>query len=280
MSGFSADWLALREPADHRARSRDLLDALAAAFRDRDEITVVDLGCGTGSNLRACAPHLPKRQDWRVVDHDPGLLGAARRRLSAWADAAEAVGGGLRLTRGDRVIDAAFVEADLAGALDPVLDPPPDLVTAAALLDLVSPAWIERFAQAVAQRGAAFYTALTYNGAEAWEPPHPADAAMLRAFHAHQARDKGFGPSAGPEATALLTAAFAAHGYGIRLDDSPWRLESADAALIAELAKGAATAVRDTGLVEEHTIAAWLEARLAGASCTIGHTDFLALPLG
>ena len=38
---------------------------------------------------------------------------------------------------------------------------------------------------------------------------------MLEAFHAHQAGDKGFGPAAGPGATAALQAAFEGAGYGV-----------------------------------------------------------------
>ncbi|HKH34927.1 MAG TPA: hypothetical protein VKA80_12340, partial [Beijerinckiaceae bacterium] len=64
MSGFSADWLALREPADHRARNRELLAQLRARFAGQEAVTVVDLGSGTGSNLRACAPQLAPRQRW------------------------------------------------------------------------------------------------------------------------------------------------------------------------------------------------------------------------
>ncbi len=93
MSGFSAEWLALREPADHRARNRDLLGALARRFAGRDTLSVVDLGCGAGSNLRALAPALPRRQRWRLVDHDAALLGAARGRIAQWGDAC---GGGGR----------------------------------------------------------------------------------------------------------------------------------------------------------------------------------------
>jgi hypothetical protein len=103
-----------------------------------------------------------------------------------------------------------------------------------------------------------FYTALTYDGAEAWEPPHPADAAMLQAFHAHQAGDKGFGPAAGPGATAALRAAFEGAGYRVLTGDSPWRLGAADAALVGELATGAAAAVRETGRVPEGVVAEWL----------------------
>ncbi|HEU4519792.1 MAG TPA: SAM-dependent methyltransferase, partial [Microvirga sp.] len=85
---FSPEWLDRREPVDHRSRNPDLLAALARRFAGRDRLAVVDLGCGAGSNLRALAPFLPERQSWRLVDHDPALLAAARERLAAWADGA------------------------------------------------------------------------------------------------------------------------------------------------------------------------------------------------
>jgi hypothetical protein len=56
MSGFSAQWLDLREPVDHRSRNVELGRRLARHFEGWRPITVVDLGCGTGSNLRATAP--------------------------------------------------------------------------------------------------------------------------------------------------------------------------------------------------------------------------------
>src|SRR5882724_845129 len=103
-AGFSADWLALREPADLRARERSLADRLRRRFAAYPSLRVIDLGCGTGSNLRAVAPWLGRQQAWRLVDHDPALLREAARRLSSWADRAE--GGFERLTlyKGDRQI--------------------------------------------------------------------------------------------------------------------------------------------------------------------------------
>ena len=77
MSGFSAEWLALREPYDLRRATPTVLDAVAAAFRRPASIAIVDLACGTGSTLRALAPRLPARQDWRLVDNDLSLLARA-----------------------------------------------------------------------------------------------------------------------------------------------------------------------------------------------------------
>lgn len=276
MSGFDPAWLDLREAADHRARNTSVLAACAAHFVGRDCVHVVDLGCGLGSNLRALAPHLPERQNWRLVDNDPVLLAAARERLMRWADDAEEAGAQLRLMRDGRAIEIEFVQADLSCDVAHVMEGA-DLVTAAALFDLVSADWLGHFVACVAAARTPFYTALTYDGLETWSPPDARDAAMLAAFHAHQARDKGFGPSAGPRATDILTRMFEAQSYTVTKGGSPWRLTHEDATLIDALADGVAEACAETGLVRAETAEGWRAAR-AGARVEIGHLDLFARP--
>lgn len=283
MTGFSSEWLALREPADHRARDAGLIDALASALAARlpgNRVqTILDLGSGTGSNLRALAPSLGPHQSWTLIDNDPALLAAARTVLAAWADRSEEDGANLVLEVGGRHIRVAFATADLNADPAGILGPAPDLVTAAALFDLVSAGWIDRFADATAASGALFYTALSYDGLETWQPPHPADAAMQDAFLAHQAGDKGFGAALGPGATAALEAAFRQRGYGVRTASSPWRLGPDESDLIAQLKDGKAGAVAETGLVSDHVVAAWAIARgEPGTTALIGHRDCLAVP--
>lgn len=276
MTGFSPDWLALREPADHRARNAELAAMLSARLAAREHVAVIDLGCGTGSNLRATAPLLPGRQSWTLVDHDPALLAAARLQLARWADGVEIANHGLGLLKDGRTISVTFRQADLARDLDAALSGDADLVTASALFDLCSTAFIRRFAKAVAAKRAAFYTVLTYNGVQRWTPRRPADQHIAQAFNRHQLRDKGFGPSAGPMAPSEIADAFRAHGYSVREGDSPWRLGAADAQLVSELATGKARAAVETGLVDETTLAAWIAIRHTGAE--VGHTDTLAFP--
>jgi SAM-dependent methyltransferase len=277
MSGFSADWLALREPADHAARSPHVLAAVVNAFTGAGHMSIVDLGCGTGSNLRGTALALPAlHQSWTLVDHDPALLEAARAALLAWADEGNERGEELHLRKGDREILVDTRVADLASDLDRVLDWQPDLITAAALFDLVSADWIARFAASCARRRLSFYTVLTYDGREIWEPAHPLDAAVNAAFHADQTRDKGFGPAAGPGAARALREAFAAQGYRLTTGDSPWRLAPDQADLIAELADGIAAAARATGQVTADQAAQWRKAHDRTASVLIGHEDVFA----
>jgi SAM-dependent methyltransferase len=244
---FAAAWLTLREPADAAARDPGLLAEAAALLGDS---VGLDLGCGTGATVRAFGG----RGRWRLVDRDPGLLALAAERCPA----------------------AAVVEADLAdlGRL-PLAGVA--LVTASALLDLVSEAWIEELAGRLAGAAVGLYAVLSFDGSVAWRPPLPEDAAVVAAFNRHQRRDKGLGPALGPAAAPALARAFERRGYAVRMAASPWRLGPAQAPLQAAFVEGVAAAAAETGLAS----GGWRQARLAASAtsaCTVGHVDLLALP--
>ena len=277
MSGFSAHWLALREPADQRARNAGIAGMVAQTLGSAGHVLVCDLGAGTGSSLRALAPRLPARQDWLLIDSDPALLAAARGGLTDWADHAEASGRGFKLAVGDRRIDVTLREADLSGHLEHLLPASLELISSSALIDLVSDSWLDRLAHAARRRGAAVLMTLAYAGVERWMPPWPADAEMLAAFIAHQQGDKGFGPALGPQAAEVLSHKLKRVGYEVVLAPSPWRLTAErDARLIAVLADGIAAAVTETGSVPPGRVAAWLASRQTAVAAEIAHIDLFA----
>ena len=83
MSGFDASWLDAARAADHRSRSEDLASCWRAALRTgASTVSVLDLGCGTGSNLRATAPWLGADSTGRSSTTTRLLLDAARH--DAW----------------------------------------------------------------------------------------------------------------------------------------------------------------------------------------------------
>jgi hypothetical protein len=274
MGDFSADWLRLREPADHRSRNATLANALAHHLKAKKSIRIADLGAGLGSNLRALAPLLPLEQHWTLFDRDIALLAAAQNEIQRWQATRPA--GMPRITYAPHGID-------LADDIDAVFDDAPNLVTAAALFDLVSPAWIERLAEAVTARRIPFYATLTYDGSDSGIPAHPLDTAIITALHAHQHRDKGFGPAAGPDAVSVLSKAFVERGYSVRTEASPWHLDGRDADMLTMLGDGVAAAVTETGLVTPADIAQWKEFHMPGGKWrdvrwTVGHSDILAVP--
>ncbi|MEM6678636.1 MAG: class I SAM-dependent methyltransferase [Pseudomonadota bacterium] len=266
MSGqFEARWLALREEADARARDADLAARLSAFFEGwapGRALRVLDLGAGAGNNLRATSQLLPQPQHWRLVDSDAGLLDVALARLPEG-------------------LTAEPVLADLADGVAPLLADPttqPDLVTASALFDLCSRAWIERFVAAVSAHRLPLYVVLSYDGRQSWAPPHPLDEVVIEAFHRDQGRDKGLGPSLGPAAHAALVTSLRATGYTVFEAESDWVLEGArDAGLIGALAAGTAAAVAP---YIGPQAAEWGAARALADPVTIGHGDLLAIPAG
>lgn len=279
MAGFSPEWLALREPADHAARNPQVLAAVGSYFADKASLSVLDLGCGAGSNLRASYAALPDRQHWTLVDHDAELLAFARERLMDWADEAREQGEELVLAKGDKTITVDTRKVDLNKDLEWVLGWQPDLVTAAALFDLASKRWIERFVAALASQHLPLYAVLTHDGREEWQPSHPADAGIHAAFTDHQHRDKGFGPAAGPDASEIIAEAFRKSGFAVSSGDSNWLLDTKRRPLQEALAEGIATAVGETGRLDPQAIADWLAARRAAGSALIGHQDLWARPI-
>lgn len=263
MSGFSPEWLGLREPADLAARDPALLVRAVSAARRAAHArgavrpVIVDLGCGTGATVRAMAPHLGDGAHWRLVDHDPRLLALAK---GAAGPGARAFAMDLR-TVGD---------LPLGGA---------DLVACSALLDLVSGEWLAALADRLAGLGCAFHAALSYDGVMRWTPDLPADAAVTEGFNRHQRRDKGLGPALGPGAPAAAAASLKARGFDIACAASPWRLCGSQARLQAALVDGIALAAAEAGVAGAES---WAQARReaagAGALCEVGHVDVLALP--
>lgn len=277
---FSPEWLRLREPVDHRSRDKKLLAKTATLLSGKSEPVIYDLGAGAGSNLRGTALALGSRQRWVLVDYDADLLSASLDFLSQWADKSRPTAAGLEIEKSGKHIRIEVKRADLNANLAPWGEHKPDLVTSAALFDLVSEQWIERFCTSLAKDKLSLYTTLVHDETAQWSPAHDADTQMQDAFERDFGKEKGFGPSAGNKAIGLMARNLSTLGYDAELADSLWQLGANDYDLIVQLADGWAHAVRETKTVPEDVIQSWLAARkAAGTTCVVGHKDLLALPV-
>jgi len=285
VSGFSSEWLALREPADDAARSGAVCSAIPR--RAETPLDVVDLGAGTGANLRFLAPRLGGAQRWRLVDDDRSVLADARSALREWSSAqgfsfAE-TSDGVRVEGETFTCEAALVAADIAAGLDGCMPAAGGLVTASALLDLVSAEWLRVLAARCAEADASVLFALTYDGRMRFEPATPGDERVRALVNRHQRSNKGFGPALGPKAAAAAIETFAAHRYALRAESTDWRLTPAAAALQTELLAGWHAAAVETAPGERNALDAWLEERLrhvehGRSSLVVGHVDVAGAP--
>jgi hypothetical protein len=248
VSRFEAEWLRLREPYDHAARSETLALRFAAAVMPAPDL--IDLAAGAGSNLRYLAPRLPTPQRWLLVDRDAALLAQAQTGPAAVRCQV--------LNLADRLPEAGSRTG----------------VTGSALLDLASAAWLDRLARWC--RGVPVLMALTVDGRLYWQPEEPEDEAVRTRFFAHQRTDKGFGPALGPAAAHYLGERLEAEGQRVSLERSDWRLGPADAPLLGATLEGI-FAVQDGG-VERWAAARRRQLATGHLRLTVGHVDLLALP--
>lgn len=256
MSGFSADWLALREPADAAARSAGVARFVIDALPHRDPTRIADFGCGTGSNVRYLSRVVPQQQDWRLVDNDSALLDVARSSV---------------------VVPVETQVADLQDLSD-VLFAGRDLITASALLDLVSEAWLSRFVQHCRSAGAAVLVVLNYDGRIECSPHDPDDELARGRVNLHQRTDKGFGLALGPDSGRRAEALLSEAGYSVRREKSDWVLHPDQADLQRQLIAGWADAAIGMSAPDAVRIRAWEDRRLAHVDAgdsrlVVGHDD-------
>jgi hypothetical protein len=185
VSSFSAEWLALREPFDIAARDDEVANSFLAQVALKAQVgPIVDLGAGTGSNisrLRSLAAKLGHQLSWRHVDNDGSLLALARQRFS-----------------GDSSV--SIEQRDICLALDAALQGA-SAVTCAALLDLVSAAWINQLADLLASGKLPLLALLSYDGRMQWSLA-AGDSAMLTAMNA-SLRAAALRAAHGPERNAI-----------------------------------------------------------------------------
>lgn len=267
MSGFAAGWLGLREPYDLSARNAAVLDAVVDSLAPKSSIDIVDLACGTGSTLRALAPRLKLHQSWHLLDSDLDLLSQA---LSTPAPS------GVTLTT---------VAVDLNRDLEKILAGKIDLLTASALLDLVSESWLHRFVEEAVGRSLPVYAALCYDGKIEIRPADPIDESIVTAVNAHQRRDKGFGPALGPLAASAAIARFESLGFSVIHGKADWVIGPQDGEFQMETFRGWAHATRELDELSPADIDEWLTRRrhAVAARCSsicVGHLDFFARPMG
>ncbi|MDG4810442.1 class I SAM-dependent methyltransferase [Micromonospora sp. WMMD1120] len=214
-----AEWLRLREPADAAARAEDLLDALRPRLVGDAPMVIHDLGSGTGSMARWLATRLPGPQHWVLHDRDADLLARAAEGMTG-IRAADGAPVTVRTRRGDLT---RLTGADLADAT---------LVTASALLDMLTLEEVERVVAACVGHPALFAVSVT--GRVRLTPADPFDETVDAAFNDHQRRTVDGRRLLGPDAVAATVAAFTRHGVEVRERPSPWLLGPEHAELTAE----------------------------------------------
>src|SRR5260370_6633215 len=136
------------------------------------------------------------------------------------------------ITRMDRV--------ELAGAA---------LITASALLDMMTAEELERLVATCAGADCPVLIALSVTGRVEITPAEPFDQSVTDAFNAHQRRITSAGKLLGPDAVGAAVDSFTRLGLEVLVRPSPWRLGPGQAALAAARVSGELAAACHQGTV-------------------------------
>ena len=228
-----------------------------------------DLACGSGAMGRWLAPLLSGPQRWVLHDRDADLLELAAVNVPGpAADGAE-------VALETRVSDITRLGPDdFAGA---------KLVTASALLDLLTWDELTALIHACSEAGRPVLFALSVTGRVELLPADPLDARVAAAFDAHQRRITRRGRLLGPDAVEAAAEGFRRLGAEVVVRPSPWRLGAMERDLAVEWLTGWLDAAcehepalaPDADLYQRRRLR---EAAAGALAVTVGHADLLVLP--
>jgi trans-aconitate methyltransferase len=261
-------WLRLREPADAAARALRLVESVRGELVPGATFTVHDIGCGSGSMGRWLAPLLPSAQRWVLHDRDVGLLELAASEPPHAPD-------GFRVTVETSAGDLAdLAPEDLADA---------SLLTASAVLDILTEDEVEALVAAITTAGCPALITLSVTGKVRFSPSDPLDGALGAAFNEHQRRTAAGRALLGPDAPRRATELFRARGAEVQVAESDWRLDGRDRQLLQEWLDGWVGAACEQRPDLASSGELLLERRRGQAAegrleVTVGHVDLLARP--
>lgn len=180
MNHSAIRYLEAKRTVDERALSRRVRDRLLSALPQAPRI--LEIGSGTGTAVPRLIEWGVDAGTYRGVDTDDGVLDFARdARPAALRRQGNAV---TETERGFSVGDlsVAFETGDALVALADVEDL--DLVVAHAFADLVSITELLDGLESALAPGGLAYLPITFDGGTIFQPDHPDDEAVERAYHA------------------------------------------------------------------------------------------------
>ncbi|MEM6320838.1 MAG: hypothetical protein AAF960_24440 [Bacteroidota bacterium] len=227
---FDRDWLNERYPFDVAARDKSLETKVLSDFRTKENLVLVDVGAGTGSNTLYFVEKLPQSQHWWLIEQNETLRDATFRRFKDFAAYHKYEFSKKKYTitikTPSKVIKVTILNDSLFNLAQLVPIGKVDLVMANAVFDLFTKTQLENWVAILQDNQLPFYTTLTYQSM-AFQPEDTFDTTFIDLYNQHMERPQELGRAMGKNAANYLVALLQKN-QEVATAESTWHVESED----------------------------------------------------
>lgn len=282
-------WLEHRFSSDEDARNPNIEKKFIEYFSDRDTLSILDAGAGTGNNFCYLFEKLANRQqEWILLEQDNEMIMNCRDRLSVFAQQKNyrfsQEGDNFILEANNKKAQIQLLQGQLQNIKDLTDMEKLDVVTANALFDLVSYDQFDTFASQLACYQVCLMATLNYYETS-FLPFSEEDGRYINYFHTHMTRPQDFGEAMGPNCSEEMLDLLAAHEMKSEQESSQWHLKRYDTTMQHYILHFFEHAIRELNLSETEIqdMEEWLSNRKKMShehelEIIVDHSDIFAYP--
>ena len=193
MHKFENSWLYQREKIDNQSKNLSLINIINNALKNIENISILDLGTGTGSNFRFLSKKIThKNQFWTLMDISKSSLQEAKRNIIS----------------NNKIKSVSFKNHNIIKNIKNINFNKYDLVAGSAFLDIMPNSWFKVFHK-LNQDTKIIYFSINYDGYFKFYPRHNFDNNMLKLFNKDQRSKKdGKVNAVGPDCGEIIMSHF------------------------------------------------------------------------
>ena len=193
MHKFENSWLYQREKIDNQSKNLSLINIINNALKNIENISILDLGTGTGSNFRFLSKKIThKNQFWTLMDISKSSLQEAKRNIIS----------------NNKIKSVSFKNHNIIKNIKNINFNKYDLVAGSAFLDIMPNSWFKVFHK-LNQDTKLIYFSINYDGYFKFYPRHNFDNNMLKLFNKDQRSKKdGKVNAVGPDCGEIIMSHF------------------------------------------------------------------------
>lgn len=229
---FTVEWLDMRYPFDEAARNK-MVESLCldAIVSEKEKVSIVDIGSGTGANFIYLFPKIAMDQHWVLIELNPELGLRSLERINALATtagfASDRKDNTLWIDRGEQKIRVDWMKASFL-QLEQYIDlQSVDLLLASAVFDLLSAPMMRDFLRKLQYYKIPLLSTLNYKNT-LFVHATKSDNFYCQSYNQHMLRKQEFGSSLGPESMSFILKILKEMNAQVVHGESTWRLLPTD----------------------------------------------------